>query len=218
MLALRCRTPQYFSRGLPPCGGAGAQRQRDFCFRGAVTWSHLLPAVAGYPVLAASSRALWWCQRAAAWCSLRRSDQRSAKASRARVISLAACSSGQDGEPGGLGDGQPDRRDAGRAGLAAAVRDGRVAEGDLQLSGAGAALADGSAHRRRAWLRERSCAGERAPDSGGPELGEGGQCSVPADGLEKPGLGLVPAMQSFPVLNVSSPATLIPVKQKSSLA
>ena len=46
---------------------------------------------AGYPVLAASSRALWWCQRAAAWCSLRRSDQRSAKASRARVISLAAC-------------------------------------------------------------------------------------------------------------------------------
>lgn len=46
----------YYSRGFPLCGGAAAQR--DSCFRGAVTWSHLLPAVAGYPVLAASSRAL----------------------------------------------------------------------------------------------------------------------------------------------------------------
>jgi hypothetical protein len=48
---------------------------------------------------------------------------------------------GQDGEPDGLGDGQPDRRDAGRAGPAGAVRDGRVAEGDLRLSFADAAVA-----------------------------------------------------------------------------
>jgi len=36
---------------------------------------------------------------------------------------------GQTGKPGGLGDRQPDGGDAGRAGLAAADRDGRVTEG-----------------------------------------------------------------------------------------
>jgi len=41
---------------------------------------------------------------------------------------------GEDGEPGGLGDGQLDGCDAGRAGLAAAAGDGRVAEGYLQVS------------------------------------------------------------------------------------
>jgi hypothetical protein len=41
---------------------------------------------------------------------------------------------GQAGEPGGLGDRQPDRGDAGRAGLPAAGRDGGVAERDLQVS------------------------------------------------------------------------------------
>ena len=41
---------------------------------------------------------------------------------------------GEDGEPGGLGDGQLDGCDAGRAGLAAAAGGGRVAEGYLQVS------------------------------------------------------------------------------------
>jgi len=40
---------------------------------------------------------------------------------------------GEAGEPGGLGDGQFDGGDGGRAGLPAAVRDGRVAEGYLQV-------------------------------------------------------------------------------------
>ncbi len=36
-------------------------------------------------------------------------------------------------------------------------------------------------------------AGQRAPDGGGPELGEGGQGGVPADAVPGAGLGLVPA-------------------------
>ncbi|MGP0023842.1 MAG: hypothetical protein ACLPKE_10855 [Streptosporangiaceae bacterium] len=92
---------------------------------------------------------------------------------------------GQDGEPDGLGDGQPDRRDAGRAGLATAVRDGRVAEGDLQLSVADAAIAAGRALAGGAGCGQGDAAVQRAAD-GGAELGEGGQCSAPAYGLEKP--------------------------------
>jgi hypothetical protein len=47
---------------------------------------------------------------------------------------------GQAGEPDGLGDRQPDRGDAGRAGLPAAGGDGGVAEGDLQVSVADAGV------------------------------------------------------------------------------
>jgi len=50
------KAARYYSRGFPPCGGAAAQR--DACFPRAVTWSHILPAVAGYPVVMASSRVL----------------------------------------------------------------------------------------------------------------------------------------------------------------
>src|SRR5215471_14444892 len=40
--------------------------------------------------VAAARRAAWWCHRAAAWCRLRRADQRSLKASWAGVRSPAA--------------------------------------------------------------------------------------------------------------------------------
>jgi hypothetical protein len=54
----------------------------------------------------------------------------------------------------------------------------------------------------RRWLPCRDggqgdAAVQRAADGGGAELGEGGQCSVPADGLEEPGLGLIPAVHVF---------------------
>src|SRR6266568_8322633 len=48
---------------------------------------------------------------------------------------------GEAGEPGGLGNGQLDGGDAGRAGLPAAGRDGRVADGYLQVSVADVAVA-----------------------------------------------------------------------------
>ena len=41
---------------------------------------------------------------------------------------------GQAGEPGGLGDRQPDQAGPARAGLAGVGGDGRVAEGDAQVS------------------------------------------------------------------------------------
>jgi hypothetical protein len=126
---------------------------------------------------------------------------------------------GQGGEADGLGDGQPDRRDAGRAGLAAAVRDGRVAEGDLQLSVADAAVAAAGAVAGGAGGGQGDAAVQRAADGGGAELGEGGQCSVPADGLEEPGLGLVPGQDVLSRLErFFSRPLLIPVKKKSSLA
>jgi len=56
------------------------------------------------------------------------------------VISPAVCCPGEAGEPGGLGDGQLDGGDAGWARLPAAGRDGRVAEGYLQVSVANVAV------------------------------------------------------------------------------
>ena len=43
---------------------------------------------------------------------------------------------GEAGQPGGLGDGELDRADAGRAWLPGPGGDGRVAEGDAQVSAA----------------------------------------------------------------------------------
>jgi hypothetical protein len=102
---------------------------------------------------------------------------------------------GEDGEPGGLGDGQLDGCDAGRAGLAAAAGDGRVAEGYLQVS-----VADVVAGRRvrvvvvaEAGGGEIDAAVECAPDGGGPELGEGGQGGVPEGPGPAAGLALIPS-------------------------
>src|SRR5271156_2101793 len=52
---------------------------------------------------------------------------------------------GESGEPGGLGDRQRDGGDAGRAGLAAADRDGRVTEGNQRVSVADIAVIRGAA-------------------------------------------------------------------------
>ena len=74
-------------------------------------------------------------------------------------------------------------RDAGRAGLAAAGGQRRVAGGDLQVSGADGGSLDG----RRGVVAVAGAAagraigaGEGGADGGGPELGEGGQGGVPA--------------------------------------
>ena len=100
---------------------------------------------------------------------------------------------GQAFDAGGLGDGEPDRGDAGRAGLPAAGGDGRVTERDAQVSAADVVLAvcrvavvAGDAGGGG----QGDGAGECAPDGGGPELGEGGQGGVPADPVPGAGLGL----------------------------
>jgi hypothetical protein len=100
---------------------------------------------------------------------------------------------GQTGEPGGLGDRQPDGGDAGRAVLPAADRDGRVTEGDQQVSVADIAVVDGAAGAVPG-AGELDVAGERVADGGGPELSEGGQGGVPAGAVPAPGLGLVPVL------------------------
>src|SRR3982074_1687444 len=100
------------------------------------------------------------------------------------------------GKPDGLGDRQLDRGDAGRAGLAAADRDGRVAEGNQQVSicdsgvvrGVAGVLPAAGEGGGRGWA-----AGYGAADGGGLELGQGGQGGVAADAAPVPGLALVPA-------------------------
>ena len=77
---------------------------------------------------------------------------------------------GETGEPGGLGDRQLDGGDAGWAGLAAADRDGRVAEGNQQVSVADIAVVSGVAGVVPG-AGELDVAGERVADGGGPELG-----------------------------------------------
>ena len=83
---------------------------------------------------------------------------------------------GEADEPGRLGDGQLDGGDAGRARLPGARRDGRVAEGDLQVGVADIAVGRGAAGMVIAVAGggEGDAAGQRAPDGGGPQLGQGG--------------------------------------------
>ena len=102
---------------------------------------------------------------------------------------------GEAGEPGGLGERQLDGGDPWRAGLPAAIRDGRVAEGYLQVSVADVAVASRGAARMVLAVAggEGDAAGQRAADGAGAELGEGGQGGVPADAVPAPGLALVPA-------------------------
>src|SRR6266700_7489390 len=108
---------------------------------------------------------------------------------------------GQALDAGGLGGGQPDRGDAGRAGLAADGGQRRGSGVDLQVIGAGG-LADGGrgvagGGRCRG---EDVSAGERGLDGGGPQLGQRGQRGVPADRVVRPGLALVPAEGVLPRL------------------
>ena len=82
---------------------------------------------------------------------------------------------GEAGEPGGLGDGQLDGGDAARAWLPAARRDGRVAEGYLQVSVAGIVAGRDAAGLviAVAGCGEGDAAGQRAADGSGPQLGQG---------------------------------------------
>ena len=99
-----------------------------------------------------------------------------------------------------------------------ADRDGRVGEGNQQVSVADIAVVRGVAGVVPG-AGELDVAGECVADGGGPELGQGGQGGVPADAVPAPGLGLVPAEHVFSRFErfLSRPL-LIPVKKKSSLA
>src|SRR5208337_3714062 len=83
---------------------------------------------------------------------------------------------GEAVDAGCLGGGQPDRGDAGRAGLAAAGGQRRGSDVDLQVSG----IYGGLIRRARGVLArgrgggEDVRAGEGGLEGGGPELGEGG--------------------------------------------
>src|SRR2546430_2624570 len=105
---------------------------------------------------------------------------------------------GQAFEAGGLGDGEPDRGDAGRAGLPAAGGDGRVAERDAQVGAADVVLAVAAAvvvanAGGGAW--EGDVGAQVVADGGVAGLGEGGQGGVTADRVPGAGLALVPARQ-----------------------
>src|SRR5260370_28403892 len=78
---------------------------------------------------------------------------------------------GEAGEPGGLGERQLDGGDPWRAGLPAAIRDGRVAEGYLQVSVADVAVASrGAARMVLAVAGGGGGAGRPAPPEGaGPQ-------------------------------------------------
>ena len=91
---------------------------------------------------------------------------------------------GQAFDAGGLGDGEPDRSYAGRAGLPAAGGDGRVAERDAQVSAADAVLAVVAC--AGGGVREGDVAAQVVADSCLPQLCQGGQGSP---GLERLRLG-----------------------------
>ncbi len=104
-------------------------------------------------------------------------------------------------DAGGLGGRQLDRGDAGRAGLAAEVRQRRGPGPELQVSAIGGWLVgDRLAGGRPGGGRGRQdCgSGERGLDRGGAQLGEGGQRGVPIDRVPVPGLALVPAEGILP--------------------
>ena len=112
---------------------------------------------------------------------------------------------GEAFDAAGLGGGQPDRGDAGRAGLGAADGQRRV-PAEICRS---AWLTAGSPTGAGVFWRRRCCgndvsAGERGLDGGGPQLGEGGQRGVPVDRVPSAGLGLVPAERVLSVLKVVS--------------
>jgi len=118
---------------------------------------------------------------------------------------------GQGGEPGGLGDRQLDQAGPVRAGLAGVGGDGRVAEGDAQVSvvhvSVGVAVAMGAGAGAGIRGRQVGQTAQGVADGGLPEPGERGQRGVPAGGV--PGLtwDWSQASRSFPVLNVSYTAS-----------
>ena len=136
----------------------------------------------------------------------------------AGAAEVACCPlAGQVLKAAGLGGGQGDQRDAGRAGLAAGDGKWRVAGVYLQVSAVDGGFFRGGGSIRHG--REPGGAGEGRLDGDGPDLGEGGQGGVPVDRGPGPGLGLVPAVRVLPgpERNFSQPP-LMPLKQKPSLA
>src|SRR5712691_5243674 len=125
-------------------------------------------------------------------------------------------------DAGGLGGGQLDRGNLGRAGLAAAGGQRRPAGVELQLSSADGFLAGGV--RARGGFPAAVSGGGRAgadgdADGGGPELGECGQGGVLADRVVCPGLGLVPAEGVLSRFEGDfNQPPVMPMKWKSSLA
>ena len=105
---------------------------------------------------------------------------------------------GQAFDAGGLGDGEPDRGDAGRAGLPAAGGDGRATERDAQVSvdDAVAVVAVGAG----GGVREGDVAAQVVADSCLSQLRQGGQGGVPTDQFPGAGLALVPAECVLPSL------------------
>jgi len=124
-------------------------------------------------------------------------------------------------DAGGLGGGQLDRGNAGRAGLAAPDGDRRAVPVELQVKGrvsAACSVLPGGCGVRPGG-GSRGGAGEGGADGGGPELGEGGQGGVPADRVPSAGLGGVPAEGVFSGFESDfNRPPVMPVKQKSSLA
>ena len=101
---------------------------------------------------------------------------------------------GQAFDAGGLGDGEPDRGDAGRAGLPAAGGNGRVAERDAQVSAAGVAVVAAAVVAACAGGgREGDVAAQVVADRCLPQLGDGGQGGVPAEPRPRRGPGTGPS-------------------------
>ena len=101
---------------------------------------------------------------------------------------------GQAFDAGGLGDGEPDRGDAGRAGLPAAGGNGRVAERDAQVSAADVAVvATAVVAACAGGGREGDVAAQVVADGCLPQLGDGGQGGVPAEPRPRRGPGTGPS-------------------------
>ncbi len=127
---------------------------------------------------------------------------------------------GQAFDAGGLGDGEPDRGDAGRAGLPGPGGDGRVAERDAQVSAADVVLAAGAVVTARAGggAGEGDVAAQVVADGGLPQLGQGGQGGVPADRIPGAGLALVPAQVLPGLERLLNQPPVMPLNPRSSLA
>src|SRR5262249_56977995 len=123
---------EYYSRGFPGCGRASAQRDvlaAWWCYiRSPPSGRRWLPGPGGDQPGVVVMPAGGGLVQPSPEGPAKREGKAGAGDQRGGVLP------GEDGEPGGFGDGQLDGRDAGRAGLAAAAGNGRVAEGDLQGS------------------------------------------------------------------------------------
>src|SRR5262249_21386452 len=114
--------PQYYSRGFPVCGRAAAQRDvlaAWWCYiRSPPSGRRWLPGPGGDQPGVVVMPAGGGLVQPSPEGPAKREGKAGAGDQRGGVLP------GEDGEPGGFGDGQLDGRDAGRAGLAAAAGNG----------------------------------------------------------------------------------------------